>query len=52
MWKLNPRDRKLQLGVVATQAFIDADRDEFRNKTLSIASDSVRGGVSPGCWAR
>jgi len=30
-----------ELGVVATQAFIDADGDEFRNKALSVASDCV-----------
>jgi uncharacterized protein YbjT (DUF2867 family) len=47
MWRLNGPDRKLQMisskdiGKVAADAFLNASSDEYRNKSISLASDSL-----------
>lgn len=47
MWQQNGKDRPLQLvatsdiGRVAAEAFLNADKDEYRNKAISLAGDSI-----------
>jgi len=47
MWRLNGPDRKLQMisskdvGKVAADAFLNASSDEYRNKSISLAGDSL-----------
>jgi hypothetical protein len=47
MWRLNGPDRKLQMisskdvGKVAADAFLNASSDEYRNRSISLASDSL-----------
>lgn len=47
MWRLNGMDRKLQLisvkdvGRIAADAFLNADKAEYKNKALSVAGDEI-----------
>ncbi|EMC96959.1 hypothetical protein BAUCODRAFT_138352 [Baudoinia panamericana UAMH 10762] len=47
IWRLNGADRKLQMistsdiGRIGTEAFLNADSDEYCNKGISIAGDSL-----------
>ncbi|KAK3676627.1 hypothetical protein LTR78_003401 [Recurvomyces mirabilis] len=47
IWRLNGSDRKLQvitvkdIGKVAAEAFLNAEKDEYRNKAISLAGDSL-----------
>jgi uncharacterized protein YbjT (DUF2867 family) len=47
MWRLNGPDRKLQMisskdvGKVAADAFLNAGSDEYRNRSISLAGDSL-----------
>ena len=47
MWRLNGNSRKLQMistkdiGKVAAEAFLNADKDEYRNTSVSLAGDEL-----------
>jgi len=47
MFRLNGLDRKMQMistkdiGRVAAEAFLNADKDEYRNQAISLAGDSL-----------
>lgn len=47
MWRLNGNDSKLQLvstkdiGKVAAEAFLHANSDEYRNKSIDLAGDEI-----------
>ncbi|KAK3082522.1 hypothetical protein LTR53_020285, partial [Teratosphaeriaceae sp. CCFEE 6253] len=47
MWRLNGLDRPLQqisttdIGLVAADAFLNADSDEYRNTGISLAGDEL-----------
>lgn len=47
MWRLNGLDRKLQMistkdiGKIAAEAFLNADKDEYRNQAISLAGDEL-----------
>ncbi|KAK4984646.1 hypothetical protein LTR66_008426 [Elasticomyces elasticus] len=47
LWWLNGADQKLQListvdiGIVAAEAFLNAESEEFRNKAISLAGDEL-----------
>lgn len=47
MWRLNGMDRNLQMittsdiGKVAAEAFLNAEKEEYKNKAISLAGDEL-----------